>query len=1806
MNIKSNHKQGEINTEKTLLKSLVIFLAGFIGVTLSPTMAKGNQADDLDQNLDNDPPENINPATDEIAKENLKNNIETSYNSADQKWQMDPQKLNPIEETTPVIHEDYQVITPQKDEVEEVEEITTYPDEINQIIESEKTEIQEMAIAPIHQNYQGINPTENNTTEFKGEWESDALEESENQNLNQTLENLNFQLKEEMAREEELNTVEGEQGILPVHKDYNNLQENNLDSEEFSFPDGLGKKEVITEDELNLVDLHPDYQVLNQSEIKLPVLNQGKVESENPLPPVEIVKVNSNVNQFNLIHENYQHLSIKSDENQEVLPLFVNPQTGEDNLIATITDFSFQGLNQFENPLKLPDQIEQLNQLQENKDNSLNLALLEGFNLDQPQVILREKELVFTPINPNYSVLALNDQSNNNVVWLESESLAVNDDAVVFTDITPNGNIQWLDIRLNNLISFQNIVTPNQKNNQSNSETIALNNSTDREVISFQNIVTPNQENNQNNSETIAVNNSTDREVISFQDIITPNQENNQSNSEEIALNNPTEREVISFNNLITPNQENNQSNFEKIEISQSTQREVISFNNLITPNQVDDNLDQSDENNINIITNREDIVFNDLTNYDQEDKDNNISFRNIVNSPSKLNLNLISNQIAQSNNQRVTIDGIVSPSLTNSEINNPENTNNQTNIQENIAQENTNNQSINNQSSPIKILNPAPNTLLNGRASDVIVEFPTGTELELKVNGITVDSSLIGRTENNPVNSTTIQTWYGVIFEEGKNILTAEGRNNGVNLDSASIEVDVKGMPTQITLSTVQARIPADGRSTATIRGQLLDEQGNVSNREPIVTLDASAGEFIGVDENPDLPGFQVKARKGEFSAQLRSGINAQTVRINAQTQGMEASAQMQFTTSLRRQTLLTGVFDMRWGARGTNYYDSFRDFLPADQDYSNEVDLTSAFFAQGAVGEWQYTTAFNSDRSLNMSPEGNNRLFRSYEASELAYPVYGDSSSVEVVTPSTDQLYFRLERTSPVNNADPDYFMWGDYNTQEFSSRSQEFSATTRQLHGFKGNFNLNNLQITGFYATNVEGFQRDTISPDGTSGYYFLSRRLVIPGSENVFLEVQDYNSPGKIIERQTLNRGTDYEIDYDRGTLLFTRPIFRTDIDQDGNLLLRQILVTYQYDNLGEEDTSILGGRLVYHFNRDVSQQSWLGATYLYEDKGKRNFELYGVDTLIRLGNNTSLIAEYAHSSNDSEFSGFVQGNAYRMELDTQPFDGLSLRAFYRSAEEGFSNQATSSFVPGQSRYGAEALARLSPTTNFRVRYEHEDNFGVAPRPLDAIDEFFNLPGEPIPGSQQDNSLTTFSVGLQQRLGSASLDLDWIWRDRIDRMSPNALQTDSSQLRTRFMLPITNEISFQAFNETTITAEKDAVFSDRTGFGIDWRIIDGVRLSLQQQWFTAGPQQGQSITNIGLDGTLALGSDTAIKGRYGIVNGLNGMMGQGTIGIDQKWAITPGLRVSLGYERLFSNFFTRTASGTQFTQPYASGQSSSGLGFGDGDSYSIGIEYVDSPEFKASTRFQHRNSSTGSNTVFSADVTGKISPALTALFTYNQAETSNQLLQGIGATRTLRTGLAYRDPWDDTWNGLLKYEYRENPSTIPETILFGRGTGSDEHLFSVEGIYAPSWQWEFYGKYAFRNSTTYLANDLVGSTHVYIGQLRAVYRMNFNTELVAEGRLIGQPSAGYTETGLLLEAGYYLTPDLRLSAGYAFGEIDDRDFSGSRAADGFYMGLTFKLDGLLNMFGQPRYVAPPQYTEAQVKENQTDLPRKDQQI
>ncbi len=1078
-------------------------------------------------------------------------------------------------------------------------------------------------------------------------------------------------------------------------------------------------------------------------------------------------------------------------------------------------------------------------------------------------------------------------------------------------------------------------------------------------------------------------------------------------------------------------------------------------------------------------------------------------------------------------------------------------------------------------QSSGLAILSPGGDGALDSPAVAVVLRFPAGAAVTLRVNGTLISPTLIGRTETDGAAKTVTQTWYGVVLKEGTNTLLAETGPGGARAERT---VEVQSAPRQLTLRALGSRLPADGRSTLAFTGALLDARGRPSHHDGLVTLTAGAGEWVGEDADPDQPGFQVRTVGGRFRATLRAGVQAQTVRVRAASGDLEAFASVEFATHLR-PSLATGVVDFRLGSRRSDYDRPLQDFISPDVSDGSKLHGRTSVFATGKVGDYLFLGAYDSEHALNQTAAGPSSLGRDTQtqAQERPYAVYGDSSTAFALAQSRDNLALRLER-------DQTYILWGDYGTAEFAGRSQEFTAITRTFHALKANYQAGGLQATGFYGDDVQGFQRDTVAPDGTSGLYFLSHRPLVYGSESVFFELEDINRPGTVLERAAPQRGVDYEIDYDRGTLLFHQPVLRTDVGPDGQALVRRIVTTYQYET-GGAGTNVYGGRMQYGLAGGAGRQAGglFGVTFLRQNQGLQGFDLYGADaSLPLLGGRGRLIAEIARSDSRDSAAGLgnVAGTAYRLSAEASPARAVSVSAYLHSTGTGFSNDATTSFVPGQTRYGGEVSAALSPTTRLRVQADHEDNKGLAPQPDPALIGVLDPGTTPAAGTPVDNSLQTYSVGVQQRVRRAEVSVALTSRSRTDRIAGSGLSGSSDQVETRLTAPVTKNVSLLAQNDTTLSAGTDPVYTDRTSVGADWKAKPGVDVKLTEQVYGRGQYKGHAVTSLETVAEHKGGDGTQMSERFALTGGANGFALEQSLGLGRRWILVPGLGLSLGYEHVTGAFFGRTGAGDRFAQPYAVGQSASGLGVGSGGGLSAGLEYTRSRDFKASARYETRDSSGGQNTVITGALAGKIGPALTALGAYQESDAANQLLESLGRSVTLRMGLAYRDPARDNVNLLLRYDYRRNPATIPDTILVGSGAGSRDGVFAVEGIYAPEWQWEFYGKLARRDSVSFLAGDYVGVSRIDLAQMRATYRFRSDMDLVGDLRWIGQTTAGYSSRGLVVETGYFATPDLRLSLGYSFGRVGDRDFSGARSAGGIYLGFTAKVNQLFNGFGLER--------------------------
>ncbi len=1008
-------------------------------------------------------------------------------------------------------------------------------------------------------------------------------------------------------------------------------------------------------------------------------------------------------------------------------------------------------------------------------------------------------------------------------------------------------------------------------------------------------------------------------------------------------------------------------------------------------------------------------------------------------------------------------------------------------------------------------------------------------------------------------------------------------------------------------------ALVAADRRSTLKLAGSITDAQGNLLDNDIVVTLTTSAGEFIGADYDIDRAGFQTLARRGEFRAELRSSLDAQRVTVRAaaarddllsQTplpldrnlvngvREVEDYTDVSFITPLR-PSLVTGVVDLRYGHTATDFTSSYREFLNPDDigEYSFDADVS--LFATGTIGNWLVTGAYNSDRTLNERCDGN-RLYQDIQQEFCTYEVYGDSSTNDHLTPSSDSVYVRLQQDANSPAADPNFFMWGDYSTNEFSRSSQLFSATSRQLHGFMGNYTIggenSGLQLTAMYANNIRPFQRDTIVPDGTSGFYFLSNPLVFAGSEEIFIEVEEFNRPGTVIERIPLSRGADYRIDYSRGAILFSQPVSAVDSNPFGPALVRRIVATYQVDGQ-DSGGELYGGRVQYNFSYDLESPSWIGASVVTESDNVRDFTLYGVDALVSLGDRAQLVGEYAQSSLSGTPNSDGDGSAFRLEARSNFTDNILGRLYYRQADEDFSNTATSSFRAGQTRYGGEISAALGSSTLLEFQYDREENDGTTPQVLTGFGSLTNRGFFPEQGMTVDNTLTTIRAGVQQQVGPATLDLSYLYRDRNDRAGD--LDFSGSQLVSGLTVPITSSLDFRAQNELNLSGGEDPLYPSRTIVGLDWYVLPEVTVRLAQQFFGESDVAPDSITTLDALLDYDLSANTQLTGRYSVLGGFDGVRNQGSLGLNHRVNLAPGLNVDLGYERIMGQGVGLIETGERFSQPFAVGQSASALGLVPGSTYSVGLEYLDNPAFQASARAEYRdNQSDSDNTVITAALAGKLTRSLTALARYEQANYANQTLSGrFGNTSSAKIGLAYRNPNSDFFNGLLSYEYATNPTTTINT------PGSDtitEHTLSAEAIIAPTFRWELYGKYALRSTNADLSTVGLNnvSNTIHLAQLRAAYRLGYRWDVAGEARYVAQPSANYRETALAVETGYYVTPDLRLGVGYGFGVADDRSFQGGRRDDsGFYLAATFKVNQLLGGFGL-QDVGAEQETEALV--------------
>ena len=527
---------------------------------------------------------------------------------------------------------------------------------------------------------------------------------------------------------------------------------------------------------------------------------------------------------------------------------------------------------------------------------------------------------------------------------------------------------------------------------------------------------------------------------------------------------------------------------------------------------------------------------------------------------------------------------------------------------------------------------------------------------IALFINGLEVNPLNFDGTEINTERNVAVSRWVGVDLLEGSNPIVADiiGADGRV-ADRLTREVHYAGPAVRAELLPESSALLADGKSRPLLAVRLYDRFGKPARHSSVgaFTVDAPYRSWWAVQNDRENKLVHIGDREPMFTVgddgiayielepTTQSGLA--TVRLKLENQReQELSAWLK---PQPRDWIMVGF------GEGTIGYNTLRDnvsaAISAGQEDGYYEDGRVAFFAKGQIrGEYLLTLAYDSAKDRDIERLG----FRTEINPNDYYTLYADNTEQRFEAPSQRKLYVKLEREQFVA-------LFGDYAT---GLSTTELARYERRFNGLKSEYFGENVGYTAFAAESDQGFVRDEIQGDGTSGLYRLSAAPMIANSETIKLEVRDRFDSAVVVSSQTLTRFLDYNLDPFDGSLYFKKPVPSRDPS------FNPIYIVAEYETNGDSADDLVAGGRVAAYNASRSLE--LGATYVSEERSADEGELAAVDLRWQLNPETQLRLEYA-SSDVEENSVERSGTAELVSLEHRS-DKLDLRALYREMDQDF--------------------------------------------------------------------------------------------------------------------------------------------------------------------------------------------------------------------------------------------------------------------------------------------------------------------------------------------------------------------------------------------------------------------------------------------------------------------------------------------------------------------------------------------------------
>jgi uncharacterized repeat protein (TIGR01451 family) len=628
-----------------------------------------------------------------------------------------------------------------------------------------------------------------------------------------------------------------------------------------------------------------------------------------------------------------------------------------------------------------------------------------------------------------------------------------------------------------------------------------------------------------------------------------------------------------------------------------------------------------------------------------------------------------------------------------------------------------------------------------------VLIQHLPTQRVELLMNGAAVSPLNFDGVGSNQGNTVSVSRWRGVDLRAGENELVAVVRDeNEREIQRMTRKVHYSGGAVRAEIVRAASRLTADGRTRPVIALRMFDAYGEPARpgTQGAFRVEAPYRSWWEVDSLNDNKLVAIGTREPTFRVE-EDGLAR--LELEPTTQAGTATIRLRFNERQQqeiriwlepaaRDWILVGI------AEGTATHQRISNNMQSAADAGLEEGYSDdgrvAFFAKGAIkGEYLLTAAYDSARDHELDKD---RLLGAVEPDRF-YTLYGDATEQRFEAATTRKLFLKLERQQFAA-------LFGDFET---GMTVTELSRYSRTFTGFKTDFAGERFGYTAFAAESEQGYVKDELQGDGTSGLYRLSRRPLIVNSDKIRIEVRDRFRSEVIVESRPLTRHLDYSIDYLNGTLFFKQPV----PSRDASFNHVFIIAEYEVLNGGEEEVTA-GGRAAVKFANDKVE---FGGSFLHEGATAGDTQIAGTDMRWQIGAATELRAELAQSSSDDP-TGEDRATAYLTELE-HVGEKLDARVYIREQESGFGVGQQVSLDTGTRKAGFDGRYRWTQQVAVETEtYRQEVLDSGAQRELvsaevryDADDYTAGLGARHV----ADAGLATGDAKSQQAFVSGSIDL-----------------------------------------------------------------------------------------------------------------------------------------------------------------------------------------------------------------------------------------------------------------------------------------------------------------------------------------------------------------------------------------------------------------------------------------------------------------